>query len=424
MIKRRWIIAALLFAATLLNYLDRQVLALVSPVLRVHFSLSATQYARLLNAFLLGYTVMQVLAGWFVDRLGARKGLMLAMIWWSLAGAAAAATRNPLELAICLCLMGAGEAANWPTAVKAIREWFPPATRAIGVGFFNAGSSAGAVLAPLIVTALTLHFSWRIAFVFCGALGLLWILPWTSAYSQPPFNAETPAAGSTRSLSFLLDMRAWGIILARFFGDSIWYFYIFWLPDYLNHVLSLSLASIGAVAWIPFVAAGLGNFAGGGASGALVHRRRGAAQARLIVMGGSALVMATGAGIRWIHTETLALTAISLVVFAYSAWAANVLTLPSDIFPASQVATITGAAGTTAGIGGMLTMWLTGRVVDHFSYGPIFVMLGCLPLLAFGCSLLAGCSRGRRSGPDKLALAVRDGTSGARLLQVQDGTLQ
>jgi len=424
MIRRRWVIASLLFMATLLNYLDRQVLALVSPVLRVHFSLSATQYARLLNAFLLGYTVMQVLAGWFVDRLGARKGLILAMIWWSLAGAAAAATRNPLELAICLCLMGAGEAANWPTAVKAIREWFPPASRAIGVGFFNAGSSAGAVLAPLIVTALTLHFSWRIAFLFCGSLGLLWILPWRSAYSQPPFDAETPEAPSSRDLSFLLDTRAWGIILARFFGDSIWYFYIFWLPDYLNHVLSLSLASIGAVAWIPFLAAGLGNFAGGGASGGLVHRRCGVVRSRLIVMGGSALVMATGAGIRWIHTESLAITAISLVVFAYSAWAANVLTLPSDIFPASQVATVTGAAGTIAGVGGMLTMWLTGRVVDNYSYGPIFVALGCLPLFAFGCSLLAGYNGGRRSGPDQHLLGVQEVTSDARSLHGHQGILR
>lgn len=407
MVRRRWIIAALLFTATLLNYLDRQVLGLVSPVLRIHFSLSATQYARLLNAFLLGYTVMQVLAGWFVDRLGARKGLMLAMVWWSLAGAAAAATHSPLELAICLCLMGAGEAANWPTAVKAIREWFPSATRAVGVGFFNAGSSAGAVLAPLIVTTLTLKFSWRIAFLFCGALGLFWIFPWRSAYSQAPFIADTPDVTPSRNLSFLLDIRAWGIILARFFGDSIWYFYIFWLPDYLHHVLSLSLAGIGAVAWIPFLAAGVGNFAGGGASGSLIHRRCGVVRSRLIVMGASALIMATGAEIRWIHTEFLVIVAISLVVFAYSSWAANVLTLPSDIFPASQVATITGAAGTIAGVGGMLTMWLTGRVVDRFSYGPIFMGLGSLPLLAFGCSLLAASNGSRRSGADQHALEVK-----------------
>lgn len=404
MVRRRWVIAGLLFTATLLNYLDRQVLALVSPVLRVNFSLSAAEYARLLNAFLLGYTVMQVLTGWIVDLLGARKGLLVAMVWWSLAGAAAAAAGSPFELAICLCLMGAGEAANWPTAVKAIREWFPPATRAIAVGFFNAGSSTGAVLAPLIVTALTIHFSWRIAFLFCGLLGLFWIFPWRSAYVQPPFDEESSEAQSPRRLGFLLDKRAWGVILARFFGDSIWYFYIFWLPDYLSHALSLSLSAIGAVAWIPFLAAGLGNFAGGWASGALVSRRCGVSRSRLIVMGASAAVMAAGVSIHWLHTESLVITAISVVVFAYSAWAANVLTLPSDIFPASHVATITGAAGTMGGLGGMLTMWLTGRVVDHFSYGPVFVGLACLPLLAFGCSLLAGSRSGRRGGSNQYTL--------------------
>jgi MFS transporter, ACS family, aldohexuronate transporter len=399
MTRRPWIIAALLFAATLLNYLDRQVLALVSPVLRNEFSMSAAQYAGLLNAFLFGYTTMQVLTGWIVDRLGARKGLLLAMIWWSVAGAAAAAARNPLELAICLCLMGAGEAANWPTAVKAIREWFPPATRATAVGFFNAGSSAGAVLAPLIVTSLTIHFSWRIAFLFCGGLGLLWIAPWRMVYSKPPLDAQ-PEAQGRRSISFLGDTRAWGVILARFFGDSIWFFYIFWLPDYCSHVLSLSLAAIGAVAWIPFLAAGLGNFAGGWASGFLVGRRRRVVWSRLAVMGASALIMSAGAGIRWVHTESLAIAMISVVVFAYSAWAANVLTLPSDIFPANQVATITGAAGTLAGIGGMLTMWVTGRVVDHYSYGPVFLGLGCLPLFAFGCSLLSAKGSRRGGNPD------------------------
>ncbi len=410
MSRRAWIIAVLLFAATLLNYLDRQVLSLVSPVLRREFSLSATQYARLLDAFLLGYTAMQVVAGWVVDRLGARTGLLLAMIWWSLAGASAASARNPLELGICLCLMGAGEAANWPTAVKAIREWFPPASRAIAVGFFNAGSSAGAVLAPLIVTALTIRFSWRMAFLVCGGLGLLWIIPWKRAYRQPPVDAPALVAQSERSGHLLRDVRAWGVILARFFGDSIWFFYIFWLPDYCSHVLKLSLAAIGAVAWIPFLAAGIGNFAGGWMSGHFVRRQSGVVRSRLLVMGGSAVVMAAGAGVRWVRTESLAIAIISVVVFAYSAWAANVLTLPSDIFPGNQVATITGTAGTLAGLGGMVTMWLTGRVVDHYSYGPVFLGLGCLPLLAFGFSLLSACRRrpgtgsGRTAGPARSAI--------------------
>lgn len=388
---RRWWIAALLFLSTLLNYFDRQVLALISPVLRIDFSLTASQYSHLLNAFLLGYTSMQFVAGWLVDRLGAKGGLMLAMLWWSAAGAAAALTRNPHQLAICLFLMGVGEAANWPTAVKAIQEWFPPGKRAIAVGFFNAGSSAGAVLAPFIVSSLTIHYSWRAAFLTCGLLGLLWIGPWWLTYREPPLQPELPRQVKA-GLGFLRDRRAWGIILARFFGDSIWFFYIFWLPDYLSRVQSLSLRAIGATAWIPFLAAGIGNFAGGGASGYLIRTHRGIVRSRLTVMGISAIVMAFGAAIRYCHTPTLAIALISVIVFAYSAWAANVLTLPSDIFPPDMVATVVGASGTVAGIGGMLTTYIAGRVIDHYSYGPVFLGLGCLPLLAFASSLLAGGS--------------------------------
>jgi MFS transporter, ACS family, hexuronate transporter len=387
MTRRSWWIAALLFLSTLLNYFDRQILSLVSPVLRVQFALSARQYSHLLNAFLLGYTSMQLIAGWIVDRLGAQLGLMLAMLWWSAAGTSAAFIKNPQQLAVCLFLMGLGEAANWPAAVKAIGEWFSPDKRAVAVGFFNAGSSAGAVIAPVVVSALTQHYSWRAAFLTSGVLALLWIGPWCLLYANPPRRAESRAVVMP-SLTFLRDHRAWGVILARFFADSIWYFYIFWLPDYLTRVQSVGLSSLGAIAWIPFLAAGIGNFAGGAASGYLIGRYKGVVKARLTVMAVSALIMACGAAIRYCHNPFLAIAFISIILFAYSSWAANVLTLPSDLFPPAVVATVTGAAGTVAGLGGMLTTFLAGRVIDRYSYGPVFLELSCLPLLAFGCSLL------------------------------------
>jgi ACS family hexuronate transporter-like MFS transporter len=394
---RPWRIATLLFFATLLNYFDRQILALVSPVLRVQFSLSAVQYAHLLNSFLLGYTLLQLVAGLVVDRIGARTSMILAMLWWSTAGAAAAFARTPNQLALCLFLMGVGESANWPTAVKAVQQWFPPEKRAVAVGFFNAGSSVGAILAPFIVTRLTLHYSWRAAFIACGILGLLWVGPWRMIYRLAPQSEPDAGSQRERGLSFLRDSRAWGVIGARFFADSIWFFYIFWLPDYLTHVQKLSLAAVGSLAWIPFVAAGLGNFAGGAASGRLVQRGRLPARARLTVMGISAAVMVAGAAIRFCHHPGLALALISTVVFAYSAWAANVLTLPSDLFPASRVAAVVGMSGTVAGLGGILTTHVAGLVIDRFSYGPVFAGLGCLPVLAFLCSLLA--ARTRHSAP-------------------------
>ena len=388
MIARRWWIAALLFAATLLNYLDRQILSLVSPVLRIDFALTAHQYALLLDAFLLGYTSLQFFAGWIVDRVGARNGLLIAMLWWSGAGALAAAARNPHQLALCLFLMGVGEAANWPSAVKAIQEWFPAEKRAAAVGLFNAGSSVGAILAPLVVSQLTLSYSWRAAFLCCGVLGLLWIGPWRLLYRKPEFMTG-PGTRAANSFIFLADLRAWGVILARFFADSIWFFYIFWLPDYLSRAQSLSLRAIGSTAWIPFVAAALGNFAGGSASGCLVRHGVRPVAARVAVMGVAALVMSSGAAIRFCHSAGPAIVLISLAVFAYSVWAANVLTLPGDLVPAHAVATLTGTSGTLAGLGGVLTTYMTGIVIDHFSYGPVLVALGIWPLLAFSMSLLA-----------------------------------
>lgn len=390
--KRSWWIASLLFVSTLLNYFDRQILSLVSPVLRVQFSLSAQQYSNLLNAFLLGYTCMQFVAGSAVDRLGPKRGLILAMIWWSVAGTSAAATNSPRQLALCLFLMGVGEAANWPAAVKAIREWFRPESRAVAVGFFNAGSSVGAVLAPIIVSQLTIRYSWRAAFVTCGILGGLWLAPWIVLYRNPPFQSSSP--GSAMDLSFLRDGRAWGLILARFFADPIWYFYVFWLPDYLTRVQSLSLKSLGAIAWIPFAAAAIGNFAGGAASGALIRCGRRVALSRIAVMWVSALVMSFSFAIRYCHTASTAIAVISAMVFAYSAWAANVLTVPSDIFPPTLVATVTGTCGTLAGLGGMLTTFLAGRTIDKYSYSPVFVGLSCLPLLAAASTLLV-LNRGR-----------------------------
>jgi ACS family hexuronate transporter-like MFS transporter len=257
------------------------------------------------------------------------------------------------------------------------------------VGFFNAGSSAGAVLAPLIVAALTIRYSWRAAFVVCGVLGFIWILFWRMAYTKPAEVNDVHEFHEESWTVLLRDSRAWGVILARFFADSIWFFYIFWLPDYLTHVQSMSLRQIGFTAWVPFLAAGIGNFAGGIASGYLIRQKHSVVYSRLLVMGVSAVVMSMGATIRLCRSPWAALVMISIVVFAYSAWAANVLTLPSDIFPANLVATVVGAAGTVAGVGGLLTTFLTGRIIDRYSYGPVFWGLGCLPLLAIACCLLA-----------------------------------
>jgi ACS family hexuronate transporter-like MFS transporter len=193
---------------------------------------------------------------------------------------------------------------------------------------------------------------------------------------------RTPLASLTH------DVRVWGVILARFFGDSIWFFYIFWLPDYLSRVRGFSISIIGLTAWIPFLAAGLGNVAGGSISGALIRRGVPAARARLRVMLVSAAAMVFGAGVWFCGNPAGAIALISFVVFAYSSWAANVLTIPSDLFAADAVATTVGFSGAAAGLGGMLTTLLAGIVIDHYSYEPVFLGLGLLPICASACALL------------------------------------
>ncbi|MFI5072498.1 MAG: MFS transporter [Terriglobales bacterium] len=383
----RWGIVTLLFSATALNYLDREVLSVVSPVLRKQFSLSATSYSHLLTAFLLGYTILQPFAGRFADRVGTRRALMTAMLCWSSAAILAGFVSSPLQLGVCLFLMGAGESANWPASVKTIQEWFVPRERGTAIGIFNCGSSAGAIAAPIIITALTLHYSWRISFIASGALGIVWMVPWLAIFRRK--RAET------KLLPMELDsftQPSWVRILcsrnnialmgSRFFADPLWIFFVFWLPDYLNRSRHFSLARIGATAWLPFLTAGLGNLVGGYIPGILMRRGMPARSARLWVMSLSAIAMLLGGAVVFISNPIIALYIISVVTFAYSCWAANILTLPSDLFPNQQIATVVGFSGMAAGAGSILVMLLVGILVDHFSYVPTLISISCLPMLA------------------------------------------
>lgn len=382
----RWGIAALLFAATALNYLDREVLSVVSPVLRKQFSLSATSYSHLLAAFLLGYTILQPFAGRFADRVGTRCGLMTAMLFWSGAAILAGFVWSPFQLGVCLFLMGAGESANWPTSVKTIQEWFVPRERGTAIGLFNCGSSAGAIAAPIIIAALTLHYSWRISFIASGALGIVWIVPWLAIFRRKQAEAKSlPIAPHSFTQSWgriLCSRNNIALMGSRFFADPLWIFFVFWLPDYLNRSRHFSLALIGATAWLPFLTAGLGNLVGGHTSGILMRRGVPVRSARLRIMSLSAIAMLLGGTVVLISNPITSLCIISVVTFAYSCWAANILTLPSDLFPNQEVATVVGFSGMAAGAGSTLVMLLVGVLVDHFSYVPTLISISCMPMLA------------------------------------------
>ncbi|MBL0157294.1 MAG: MFS transporter [Bryobacterales bacterium] len=386
---RRWWIAVLLFLATAVNYLDRQVLSVTAPVLREQLHISAIEYSRILFAFMLAYAGMQMVAGRMVDRVGPKAALAIAMAWWSLAGMLHASAQTVWHLGAMRFLLGIGEAGNWPASVKAVRQWFPPHQTALAVGVFNSGSCLGGLVAPPLIAWLTLTYSWRAAFVATGALGLAWLLLWWPGYGTPPALAAADDQGEAVRWRNLLRRRSlWGLMAARFCCDPVWWFYVFWLPDYLHSARGLDLKQIGAIAWVPFLTAGAGNLAGGWLSGYLIARGSAAPRARKLVMVASAVLMLAGLWAVGAPTAGGAIAAISLVTFAYSCWAANILTLPADVFENAALGTAAGICGSAAGVGGMLSTLTIGWLVERVSYAPAFAAAAAAPIAAAGFILI------------------------------------
>ena len=398
----RWWLAGLLLAATVINYLDRQTLSVLAPLLRDLFQMSNTEYSRIVFAFLLAYTFMQSGSGRILDWLGTRRGFSLTILWWSVAAMLHAAANSALHFGLCRFLLGLGEAGNWPGGVKAVSEWFPARERAFAIGLFNSGSCLGAVVAPPLVSWIALTWSWRAAFLLTGALGFLWLAAWLVLYRRPEEHpwvteeerahilsgAEAAEVGKVRWMELFRFRQAWGLVLARMLADPVWWFYVFWLPEYLRRERNFSLAMIGYFAWIPFLTADVGNFIGGGMSSWLVKRGWPVLRARKVVMFASAAVMIAGLPAVLTASPALALGLISLATLAYSSWAANVLTLPADLFSGNIVASVSGLSGTGAGLGGMTFMLVVGVVVDRFSYVPVFSAAALMPLAAATIILL------------------------------------
>jgi len=378
----RWLMIVLAFSATALNYLDRQTLAVTAPVLIESFRMDHHAYSRVVFAFMLAYTIANGISGPLLDRLGIRRGFALTMGWWSAAGMLNALAREPWSLGLFQFLLGSGEAGNWPASVKVVAEWFPPEERALASGIFNSGSAAGAILAPPAVVWLLLHYGWRSAFVAAGLLGYLWIAVWSLLYHTPE-GVKREVAPPRISLIKLFHTRfVWAFTLSKVLIDPVWYFYIFWFPEYLKRARHFSMASIGKYAWIPFGAAGLGNLLGGWVSGwmrrrsfSLTWARKGGVTLFALPMG-SAIPAVLAPGAR----ASIAL--VSLAMLGYTACCSIMLAYPADVFPKNLVASYYGLASMGAGLGGMVFALLTGWVLDHYSFVPIFAGFGVVPLIS------------------------------------------
>ncbi|MBI3696123.1 MAG: MFS transporter [Acidobacteria bacterium] len=394
----RYLIAAMLFLATMINYADRLALSVVSPFLRQEFAMSERDYSHVLFFFMTAYAIFYALSGPIMDRLGTRRGFTLSISVWSAAAMSHALASGKWSLAACRFLLGAAEPGNWPAAAKAVAEWFPARQRALGVGIFNAGSSIGSALAPPVVAWLTIQFGWLAAFLWTGAIGFAWLALWLILY-QPPhlshwisvtewnyLKDQVRPPEETRAAPLppgewwrvLRQRECYSLILARFFTDPVIYFIIFWLPEYLRKERHYDLVSIGKYAWVPFIFGDIGYMLGGWFSGFLMGRGWTLPRARKFVLCAGAAVMPAGIFAPLVSDASSAIALTCCMTFGHALWVSNLLTLPTDLFPGRQVGTASGFSGMGGGIGGMLANLGTGYIVQHFSYRPIFLMAGLM----------------------------------------------
>ncbi len=396
----RWWIAWTLFFSTVINYINRQTLSVLAPVITQQFKLTHSQLSWVFFSFQLSYAGMWLIGGVLLDIIGTRLGLALAVIWWSIISMLTGLANSLSQFAIFRFLLGIGEGCNWPGASKAVAEWFPAKERGVAVAIFDSGSSVGGAVAAITVPWVAITLGWRYAFVVSGVLGFFWLALWLHVYyplnRHPRLTSEekdlieagrdtakvSERAGAGRWLTLLKDSNTWGIVLGRSLTDPIWWFYVFWLPQYLSDKRGFSLKQIAAFAWIPFVAADIGNFTGGLISGFLIKRGMPTLQARKWVCVVSCLPVIAGIPAARAHNAYVALALIAFAVWGYASWSTMGLTFPSDLFPQDVVASVTGVSGLGAGLAGAAFTLVVGKLVDRFSYYPAFFAAATMPLLA------------------------------------------
>ena len=385
--RQQWIIAILLFFMILLNYLDRVVLSLLSPVIRAEFHLTPMDYAYAVNAFLIAYGVMYLGSGLVLDRVGSRNGLSLFVGLWSAACVLHAAITGFYSLVSYRFLLGIFEPGGWTGAVKTVSERFLPAQRSLAAGIFTSGAGIGSLIAPPLVVWLSLHLGWRSAFIVAGLAGFIWLPLWALATRQQPI-LQTPVEARLPIQKLLPAMlrnpRYLAYVATRFFGDTTGYFFLFWLPEYLITSKGFTLTEVGALAWIPFLWNDLGALGGGYASGRLVEWRPRPVEARKVMMSIAALFVLVGSLLQSASGAFGVLLSVSLCTFGVGVWAANMHAVAADGFPPAEVATVHGLAGSAGAIGGILFNTLVGSLSMSGDYFFAFLVLVTLQPLGVG----------------------------------------
>ncbi len=380
----RWFLIGWITLSSVLNYMDRQTLSVVAPLLRDEFKLTNQDYSNIVSAFLVSYTVMYTVGGWFVDWIGERIGMAACIIWWSIATMLHSLARGAFSLGVYRFVLGIGEPGNYPAALKATTSWFTKAERGLPIAVYSSASSLGAIIAPPLIAWLTLRYGWRYAFLVPGSLGLIWVVVWLRTYHRPEGNLDAvePARPPVRWAALLGDRNVLALVLARLLADPVWYFYLFWTPEYLKRARGFSLAEIGLYGWIPFVAATVGGMSGGLASDRLIRGGTGPAAARRRVLYLSAVLAPLAALTGWVSSAGAAIALIAVIAFVSYVWFTNTAALVADVFPESVVGTVQGLIGTAGSGGGILFNLAVGFLLDRFSYTPVFLLAGSMHLAA------------------------------------------
>lgn len=401
--QRRWWIAILLMLVTAVGSIDRQAMSVTAGSIKSEFGLTNTEYGALAFAFLLAYGIGQLLAGLVVDRLGTRRALSLAVIWWSIAAISHAFARGFWSFFFARAFLGITEGANYPAAFKAIAEWFPKSERSMATGIVSAGTGLGLILAPPLAGTLTYYFSWHAAFVVPGVAGLVWVLFWRKRYflpeEHPTITPEERALATRdriaaapvestgwsarwRILRHYLGYReTWGLMLARFAGDGAFYFFAVWLPLYMQTERGFPVLSVAFLAAIPFVFADLGSLTGGFVGQRLIERGASVNRSRKLMIWAGSLGVLVAWPVSIVSTWWMALLLASLAIFSIQIKTSSLFPLAADLYPARDVATVWGLSAAAGSIGSALFQWFFGALIDAYGYTPVFIIVSLMCLV-------------------------------------------
>jgi MFS transporter, ACS family, hexuronate transporter len=392
----RWVICTVLLLGVMKNYMDRQVIGVLKTTLQHDLGWSEIDYGNLVFAFQAAYALGIVLVGRFIDRVGTRLGYALAMVFWSLASMAHGTASSFTSFVVARFALGLGESAVFPASLKAVAEWFPKRERALATGIFNAGSNLGAIITPLVVPLIVVRWGWRPAFFLLGGLGFVWLALWLSVYRRPqehsscsPSELEyicsdpVPSQTKTRWIKLLGHRQTWAFILGKFITDPIWWFYLFWIPDFLQREHGLALLHIGMPILVIYLIADAGSVAGGWLSSSFIRHGRTVNASRKLAMLACAISVVPVIFVPRVASMWGAVLVIGVAAAAHQGFSCNLLTLSSDMFPRTVVASVVGIGGTAGAVGGMLIAKLVSYLLQRtHSYTVPFFLAGSAYLIA------------------------------------------